>query len=131
MSQSLATYAKKNCANWRDNFCWQTHETAQQNNLKIRPGECAVSQGYVCRYFRRCIYPLAPADLQTKYEFIDPQAKDQEKAQARRCPDCGSVIKARIRYCPECRKKRRRATYRESQRRNRLNCAALSTVNGF
>ena len=88
-----------------------------------------------CRYFEKCILPLADKDspkddhsLQARrllareaYYQQFPEARppdgpaSRRPRDARRCPDCGAPVAKRRRVCSECRRKRRRATYRRNR----------------
>jgi hypothetical protein len=94
---------------------------------------CLVHRGARCRYFERCILPLAdrgdPKDepglqarrLAARQAYLDGLApKETPRTTAdpsRACPDCRGPLGPRRRYCPTCARRRRRQSNRGKKQR--------------
>ncbi len=88
---------------------------------------CKVLNGKPCSYFERAV--LGPPDYPYKvpgydyrklfeqYGKINPQL-EAVAVVIRKC-DCGRTLQPRERICEKCRDRRRRDTYRNSQRKHR------------
>jgi hypothetical protein len=83
-----------------------------------------------CPYFERAVLPTA-ADIgqrehvyglyeQTVGAVVDTRKTRRRTGDPRPCPDCGGVLRPRQRICDDCQKRRRKQTYRASQRKRRL-----------
>jgi len=128
----LAIFAKKLCACWcgRDG-CFCTDVCSDEpyfDLLKVSPGECLVTKGFPCSYFRKCVLPpegykYGPENLQElreAYAIIDPKVQNSGKLRGRRCPgingiECGEPLLPRKRLCEKCRNRKRKNAYRKQR----------------
>ena len=74
----------------------------------VRDGKrCVVLDGKRCGWFEKAVRPAG-------------------RLSGRVCAACGGDVPNRRRYCERCRKARRRASFREAQRRKRVSCQQLT-----
>jgi len=124
---SLAMFIAEECAGYVGGRCIE-HEDGG--------GPCTVIDGRTrCPYLERCVLPIATRGLR-KQRLVSPRddapavaeclriQRRLDGRQTKPCPDCGKPIPKRSRVCPTCRQRRRRATFRRSQKKQR----SLSTV---
>ena len=112
----LSAFVRKECAN---------HDSYYGGCLFAT--ECSVLTSRPCRYFERSVlgppdYPYKTAGydwgkLFAEYGTINSRFSGRGVT-VRRC-ECGAVLGVRKKVCDTCRKTRRRATYRDSQRKRR------------
>ena len=84
------------CCNYSDGTC-----------IVRERGRCIVLDGGRCGWYERAVRPAG-------------------RSSGRVCAACGGEVPKRRRYCEACRRARRRATFREAQRRKRVPCQQLA-----
>ena len=62
-----------------------------------------------------------------RLELEPPRERRPRRAKQRPCPDCGEALAIRRRYCAPCRQRRRAASLREAQRRQRREAGRVNS----
>ena len=121
MPSKLKTFVQRECANYDHYYGGCLFDD--------HGGKCAVVDlQKPCRYFERAVlgppdYPYKTAGydwagLFNAYGRLNPRFAGRGVS-VRRC-DCGAVLQLRERICSTCRERRRKVTYRASQKKHRL-----------
>ena len=80
---------------------------------------CSVLSGVRCPWFESAVLPgLGDKGLVDEYQALYIGGERLKAIRFRRC-GCGAPLGRRERVCPRCRHERRRARWREAQRRHR------------
>jgi hypothetical protein len=133
MGNSLSKFIREHCVNWTGDSNGECLGVDVFSKPFRESGTCLVLEGKPCRYFKECV--LGPEDskylhllfikgpafekrIRNRYQKIDATVAEEN---ARRCPDCGAVLRVRQKYCYRCTKKRRQRTKRKYQQKYRKN----------
>jgi len=121
-------FAREECANHQpDGSCLGAVIGADLRIRACNPRpRCIVATGQRCAYFEQCVAPIAdmvsdPKRARALQEAVAEyrQITNQKSPAARRCPDCGAPLQKGKQLCPACADRRRKATNRATQDRQR------------
>jgi hypothetical protein len=108
-------------------------DPGEDTHCRPRP-RCALSAGERCAYFEECVAPMVDIATEPRRAKAIQEAvltyrmrHADASVATRKCPDCGGALQKFRRVCPACADKRRKATFRQSQRRRRGTDVDLST----
>ena len=132
-------FAREECANFvaSDNSCMGiTVDSLDGSRFEAHPLTTCLLAGtpiQPCRYFERCILPLADAPspagkphlqqerLEARRQYLALRKAEIPEMNLRTCPDCGAPVARRRRYCEKCGSRRRRESTRAAVARKRQN----------
>jgi hypothetical protein len=134
--------AKEHCANWDCGAClgmyYKDDLSVDWSRYSPR-STCLLAEGKRCPYFEEIVVPMRisreTAQAKTRADKKDAvvqayltlhQLIPSETKAKRMCLECRRVeVYGRERFCQKCRRRRKRASYRLSKRRSRLDVQKL------